>query len=324
MVIKWWMAALVGIILALTPAIFLIGKLRPRSNKADQETMLLAKLGKILSRGYGALSYRQVRTLEKNDPQVIARVLQTHFYDWPRERQAAVVNFLVRIGFVDIFLKQINSPKCQERVQAAEMLGIFQSPSGVAPLLERLGDPEEDVRWAVSAALRRIQEPITIQPLITALAEPDGITPARVAEVLVAMGPQVVPVLLDCLPQVEELVQGNIYEILGQIGNQQAADALLRGIKAESVSVRSKAVQALGELRDIEAGPALVEILRDPEPEVRARAAQALGNLEWWGGLSALNEARKDSDWLVRASANQAITELTKKVKNRTNDKQPD
>ena len=51
MEIKWWMAALVGIILALTPAIFLVGKLRPRSKKADQETLLLIKLGKLLSRG---------------------------------------------------------------------------------------------------------------------------------------------------------------------------------------------------------------------------------------------------------------------------------
>jgi HEAT repeat protein len=318
MEIKWWMAALVGIILALTPAIFLVGKLRPRSKKADQETLLLIKLGKLLSRGYGGLSYRQVRALEKTDPQIIARVLQMYFYEWPRERQAAVVNLLVRIGFVDLFLKQINSPKCQERVQAAEMLGIFQSPSGVPSLLERLGDPEEEVRWAVSAALRRIQEPTTIEPLITALADLDGITPARVAEVLVAMGPQVVPVLLDYLPQVGELVQGNIYEILGQIGDKQAVEALLRGVKAESVTVRSKAVQALGELRDVEVGPVLVEVLQDPEPEVRARAAQALGNLEWWGGLSALNEARKDDDWLVKASANQAIAELTKKGKNRT------
>lgn len=318
MEIKWWMAALVGIILALTPAILLVGKLSPRSNKADQETIRMAKLGKILSRGYGALSYRQVRILEKTDPHIIAWVLQTYFYEWPRERQAAVVNCLVRIGFVDLFLKQINSPKCRERVQAAEMLGIFQSPSGVAPLLERLSDPEEEVRWAVSAALRRIQEPTTIEPLITALAEPDGITPARVAEVLVSMGPQVVPVLLNYLPQAEELVQGNIYEILGQIGDQQAVEALLLGVKAESVMVRSKAVQALGELQDVEVGPVLVEVIRDPEPEVRARAAQALGNLEWWGGLSALNEARKDSDWLVKASANQAIAEITKKGKNKT------
>ena len=315
MMIPWWTVALVGILLALVPAVFVIGKLRPRYNQVDKDTILLRKIGKILSRGYGALSFRQVRVLEKTDPHIIARLLQSDFYEWPRERQAAVVNLLARLGFVEIFLKQIHSSKYPERVQAAEMLGLFQSPSGVAPLLELLGDSEEEVRWAVSAALRRIQEPTTIEPLIAALDEPDGITLARVAEVLIAMGPQVVQILLDYLPQVEESARGNIYGILGQIGDERAIASLMQGIKEESVWIRSMAVQALGDIKDIQAGPALVEVLHDPIPEVRARAAQALGNLEWWGGLAALNEAKKDSNWLVRASANQAVAELTKKGK---------
>ena len=173
------------------------------------------------------------------------------------------------------------------------------------------------MRWAVSAALRRIQEPTTIEPLITALADLDGITRRESPRCWWQWALKWCRFYWIICPR-WGVGSGNIYEILGQIGDKQAVEALLRGVKAESVTGRSKAVQALGELRDVEVGPVLVEVLQDPEPEVRARAAQALGNLEWWGGLSALNEARKDDDWLVKASANQAIAELTKKGKNRT------
>jgi HEAT repeat protein len=312
MEIPWWVAALAGIVLALLPSIFLVGKLRPRA-VPDKQVAEIARLSNALSRGSGALSYKQIHLIEKAEPSMVMRVIQSDFFEWSRERQGAVVNLLARLGYVDLALDQISSQNHQKRAQAVEMLGILQSPNGVMPLIDLLSDPEEEVRWAASAALCRIQEPSVIEPLLKALEEPTEVTPARVADVLISMGSHAVKPLLDAYPHMEEKARGICLEILGQIGDNRAVESLINGIRDESPWVRSKAVQALGEMRVIEAGPQLVEVLQDPVPEVRARAAQALGCLEWWGALSALNEARKDRDWLVRVSANQALAALTGK-----------
>ncbi|NLK50992.1 MAG: HEAT repeat domain-containing protein [Syntrophomonadaceae bacterium] len=313
--IPWWIAALAGIVLALIPVIFMVGKTRPRY-RLDKQQHTVIRLGRILARGQGALSFRQVRLIEKTEPSLIMRLMQRYFHYWPRERQAAVANLLARLGYTELALKQLESSDPQERAQAAEILGILQSPSGVEPLLDLLGDAEEDVCWAASAALQRIQEPTTIDPLIRALDEPGEATPARVADILLAMGPAIVENLLQYLPQMGEQGAGTVLAILGHIGDERALPALMAGAQADSPWIRSQAVQALGEMRALEAVSILMEVLqKDAVSEVRARAAQALGVMECWEALPALKLARKDDHWVVRVSANQALAEITGKNK---------
>lgn len=308
MEIKWWMAALAGIVLAMLPSLFLWGKIRPRNQ--DPELLSIARLSRLLSRGRGMLSYRQTRQLEKADPWVVYRVLLKDYDNWSAERQCAVTCILAQNGYVERAIKLLKSANPIERIQGGELLGFLQSPTAVTPLLEAMSDPDEEVRLVVSSALKRIRDQSVVPKLIQALEPPSNVTPARVAEIILARGPSAVELILKSLNEVSESTRGFLISVLGEIGSPEVASDLMKALQDQSPGIRSCAAEALGQLGQAEAGPALIPLLKDEAAEVRARAAQALGNLGWYEALPALHEARKDEEWKVRASANQAINDL--------------
>lgn len=310
---KWWLAALAGVVLALLPWLFLVGKTRLFRPGQDPDLVKILQLAKALGKGEGPLSFRQVRLIEKADPWVVYRVLVREFEHWSEVKQLAVGNVLARLGYIENAVKQLESPHPVERAQAAELLGLLRSPTAVGPLLERLSDPDEEVRLAAAGALRRIQDPIMVPYLLDALGNPDRITPARAADVLIAMGPEVVDAVLEAAEKASGSSKGLMIAILGEIGDKRALPFLVQQLADDSPMVRERAAEALGHMRCEEAGLPLIAALRDPAPQVRARAAQALGEMGCWDALPALSEARKDGEWVVRASANQAIAEIMRR-----------
>lgn len=310
---KWWVAALAGVVLALLPWLFLIGKMRLFRPGQDPELVKILQLAKALSKGEGPLSFRQVRLIEKADPWVMYRVLVREFEHWSEVKQLAVGNVLARLGYIERAIKQLESPHAVDRTQAAELLGLLRSPTAVGPLLEKLSDPDEEVRLAAAGALRRVQDPVVVPYLLHALENPDRVTPARAADVLIAMGQEVVDAVLEAAEKASGNTKGLMIAILGEIGDKRAVPFLVQQLNDTSPIVRERAAEALGHMRCEEAGPPLIDALRDTAPQVRARAAQALGEMGCWDALPALSEARKDPEWVVRASANQAITEIMRK-----------
>ncbi|NPV89191.1 MAG: HEAT repeat domain-containing protein [Firmicutes bacterium] len=308
--IKWWMAALAGMILALVPSLFLWGKVRPRNK--NPELLKIAKLSKALSRGRGPLTYSQVRKIEKADPWVVYRVLLKDYDFWTPERQIAITCCLARNGYVEQSIKMLKSSNPVERVQGAELLGFLQSQSGVAPLLEALGDPQDEVRLVTATALKRMNDLNIVLPLIKSLEPPVKATPARVAEILFALGPPVVEPILRAMDGVTEPTRGVLISILGEIGGAGITDELFRALQDRAPHIRGRAAEALGRIGGQEAGTRLIPLLTDSSAEVRARAAQALGEMGCQEALPALQELKqRDEEWKVRASASHAIREMS-------------
>ena len=80
---------------------------------------------------------------------------------------------------------------------------------------------------------------------------------------------------------------------LGQLGDEEAYDALHTALGDKSKRIRMRAAWALGNIEPREAPKALVAGLRDPDPGVRELTAWALYQIEDPSTVSALNDALK-------------------------------
>jgi len=311
--LTWWMAALIGVGLAVLPSlIFIWGKTRPRRN-IDPELQKVNLLSRALAKGKGSLSSGQNRKIRKADPETMCRVLIRDFDYWTGQRQQAVIEALRELGYIGQGLQWIESRDPDQRIMGADLLGYLRATDGVMPLLKTLADPKEEVRWVASGALRRIGDSSTIPQLIRALEPPHNVTPARVGEVLISFGPAAVGPIREALGRVGEQSRGALISVLGEIGGEQSLTTLIAYLSDQSSWVRACAAEALGKLGEAAAGPALAQALADESPEIRSRAAQALGTLGWPEAIPILQRSCKDEDWAVRTSANQALKELRRR-----------
>jgi HEAT repeat protein len=137
------------------------------------------------------------------------------------------------------------------RWQAAAALGQhpMRSPEAVAALIDALVDPEEFVRWQAIEALA-------------------GQEVGRVFDTLVA-----------CLDDSEPLRRAGAAQVLGLLGGEAAAQALLPRTADPDPQVRATVAEALGQLADPTVLPALLPLLEDVSTAVIRAAARALSRL---------------------------------------------
>lgn len=207
----------------------------------------------------------------------------------------------------------IESPDVDEREQAAEILGYIPLPGGPEALVKALGDKNEAVGLAAGASLVRFKDPSTAQPLAQSLGHPGKLLPARVAEVLLALGEKAVMPLIDEIRKADSEGQPLICEVLGQLGDARALPVLTEILKESPYEkTRAAAARALGAIPGQDNAQALMESLEDSSWEVRAKAAEALGELGSNEALQALQTvATEDEDWNVKAVAQAALKKLT-------------
>ncbi|GFN22913.1 HEAT repeat domain-containing protein [Thermanaeromonas sp. C210] len=229
---------------------------------------------------------------------------------WPRlgpEVRREVKALACGKDWVGEWLQMLKGGGAKERALAAEILGVLQVDGAVALLLEALADGEEGVQMAAAAALASLKDPRCLEPLALALAEPQRIPPARVAQVMAAFGRQSIPYLLPSVRTGPEEVAVRAVEILGNLGEAEVLPVLGEGLQASSPALRAAAAQALGDTGLREAAGYLLPALGDPEPKVRAAAALSLGRLRCREARHVLEKARDDPAWEVRISAEAAL-----------------
>jgi hypothetical protein len=151
-----------------------------------------------------------------------------------------------------------------------EALGEIRDPQALEPLIRALGDASVEVRWEAALAIGEMGDARAIGPLLPGLRDPDryvrygtalalrnlGWTPATGEEEgfrllglqdwagLAALGPPAIPALGLALKDRERTVRGRALEILGEIGNEAAIPAILRGLRDPDDGVRWQAVLA--------------------------------------------------------------------------------
>ena len=221
-----------------------------------------------------------------------------------------VLLLLEQEGVVDSYISQLKGKDIEQKKIAAQKLALIGSPQAVRPLVEAIADKNEEVRLVAAAALKRIKDPAGIEPLIRTLKEPMKWLPARIAEVLVELGPLAVPTLVAGLGDPDPEYRGYIIEILGEIGDAGCLDPLTGQLQAADAVVRAKAVTAIGSIGGWEAVQALLAALADADPKVRLQAVLALRRSGDQSAAAGLARAAGDRDKLVRSNAVDALGRL--------------
>ncbi len=198
-----------------------------------------------------------------------------------------------------------------ERRSAAAALGQL-GEAAVKPLIQALGDKDEDVRQGAAKALGRLGE-AAVEPLIQALRDGNWRVREAAAEALGQMGDaRAVEPLIQALGDEDGRVREAAAEALGQMGDARAVEPLIQALGDEERWVREAAALGLGRLGDARAVEPLIQALRDGNRRVREAAAEALGQLGDGRAVEPLIQALGDEETLVRWVAAEALGQLGK------------
>jgi HEAT repeat protein len=160
--------------------------------------------------------------------------------------------------YFDYLIKSLNDPDTNARLRAAQMLGENREPRAIEPLCTALFDPDVEVRKHAITALGRMG-PLATEALMTAQQNPDP------------------------------LVRQSATQALGQIHDARVVGSLVMAMRDPHEGVRNQAAFALNKLGTLAVEP-LMAALRDPDPSLRWQAARILGGL---GDARALPELER-------------------------------
>jgi HEAT repeat protein len=177
-----------------------------------------------------------------------------------RQRTGILMAIIPALGMlkdvraVPLLLKALNNREDDwlARNVAARALGSIGSTEAVPSLIRAAWLP--DTRADAIGALGAIRDPRSIEVLISALQaeeEPEVIETA--ASGLVTLGSLVLPDLIRCLAQgsleyPDESQRARIAQVLGDIGDPEAREALAQASRDTSPVVRESALEALDKL----------------------------------------------------------------------------
>ena len=136
-------------------------------------------------------------------------------------------------------LQLLGSASEQDRYHAAVILGARRDKSATDALIERLADPDEDVRERVIAALGKIGDSRAVEPLLALLEQKRSRAPEYERGDLGAL----------------------IADSLGEIRDHRAYPALIELLRTGALYERRSAARALGRIGDETAVPALLKVL---------------------------------------------------------------
>ena len=196
-------------------------------------------------------------------------------------------------------LIQVLRSQYRYRDSAARALGITPDRRAVAPLIEALEDDDVHVKIQAARALGKIGDTRAIEPVAklfrNALTVPWDNALSQVwlpaQEALVGFGKAATHSLRALLLDRDDEVRWKAAEVLGEIGDPEAADAIAKALTDGCEVVRVKAASALGKLRLRSSVAPLVAALQDESNWVRSMAARSLGEVGGEEILAPLQEA---------------------------------
>lgn len=198
------------------------------------------------------------------------------------------------------------------RRDMARYLGELRYKKATLDLVEKLKDPDPEVRIACAYALGNIGARHTMGILRDVLDDTGEEMPVRLAAA-VALGQmgdqQAVRFLIYQLTSTDEKVRTPAVEALRAIG-KPAAKLLEEAAKDKDPLRRWGAVAALGETGDPKVAPVLLKALQDESSDIRAVASSALGKLRYAGAIPKLVQALGDKSEQVQAHAEWALEQI--------------
>jgi HEAT repeat protein len=202
--------------------------------------------------------------------------------------RAAAQRAMERLAPTSASLARLSDPSAAVRQETIRLIGQAEDPSLAALLIEKLNDPDSEVRDAAVGALARlVGEPSVVAAIATtAQTDPDAFRRVGAVRVLgFAASPPARAALIAALGDGNPSVRATAAEALvPQATAAGGADevpadvsaALRRAAEDASNSVRLSSARALAALRDPESEEVLKKMTQDASPEVREAAFDAL------------------------------------------------
>lgn len=247
---------------------------RRRRAEEDVRPLLFGALdrGDIDPRTIDALKPVERRALEAQ-----ARSLLPKLRGQDKE---SLARLLERRGAVEEARRQSRSKRAAARAKASEFLGATGGRAVLLDLLERLDDPNPQVRWSAARGLGQLGDSGALSPLLASL---EGARPLPV------------DVVADAVFQIRDC----------------PVSVLRQGLKSRSVPTRAVSLELLGRFQALAAADDVIELLHhDPSVEVRARAARCLGRMGTARGVDALLSILDHGPTATRAQAIWALGEI--------------
>lgn len=221
---------------------------------------------------------------------------------------------LAKATFKDYWFKLIadyGDLSVRQKGQALEALGYIHDPNVVEFLMQEMRRNNESLRLAAAGALKKQDPVLVIEPMLDALNKPENFLASRIYDVLQALGPKLVPIILQKLPQAD--VQGKMVmvQLLGSFGDSSVIPVLTDLLHTENYLLKKMTVEALGQMEDSSVVPILSRLLTDENWQIRLLAAEAIGKGKHIQACPALREAFYcEPDGLVKEIMEEILSTL--------------
>jgi len=188
-------------------------------------------------------------------------------------------------------------------------------PSILPVFVELLASREKAVQMAAVRLLTTLNEPACLTHLASALLQPHRYVPARVAEVLVALGESAAWLLCYLLPEIPSESKPLVLSVLGQMQPGYPLEQVIACLKDKDVQVRRAAAATLGDANAMTAMPELCKAAADENWAVRAAVAKALGQIGEPAARLFLQKLAEDEVWIVSINAREALRRMEARKK---------
>lgn len=163
------------------------------------------------------------------------------------ERAEAALSHLAAWGpeAVEPLQARLLNPEPEVRWWAVRGLAEVHDERVPELLVSALADPDRGVRWCAGLALREHPSEKAAPALVRMLSDEDALTRRLAGDALVAIGSQVVPLLLDAMQVGEHVVRLEIVRALARIGDERAIPALFEALDNSSALIEYWASEGL-------------------------------------------------------------------------------
>ncbi len=214
-----------------------------------------------------------------------------------------------RVGIPARAARRLRYGNLRERLTAIVTLGQLRERSVWAPLCSYSREADVSLSLAAARALVHIDPPAAVKHLIPLVLARADWPAARVATLLVALGPDLVsaPLAAAALAAPPEHAP-RLIRYLDVIHAETAIPAVRRIIRlTDELEVITACLRILEDPQDLEIVRRFCE---DPRWQVRVQAASALGRIGLPEDVPLLRRLVSDSEWWVRHRAAQALVAI--------------
>ena len=236
------------------------------------------------------------------------------FWQYWDELDSFAQRDLARAAFQEYWFKLIadySELNIRQKAQALEALGYIHNPNVVSFLVQEMRRDNESLRLAAAGALKKQDPVLVIEPMLDALAMPEQNLASRIHDVLQALGPKLVPIILKRIDKADDNGKMVMVQLLGSFGDSSVVPVLTELLETSHYLLKKMTVEALGQIQGTEVYPVLVRLLKDENWQIRLLAAEAIGRGRFYQACPALREAfYQESDHLVKEIMEEILAAL--------------